>query len=186
LQKIARSGKEVLWNIVATAIWEGSLYLVWVSIWLPSAGIQTDGRTRDRSASLIPNAAPGFSSWFTWLADETRSRRTRDFPLIREKVKLRPAWRPFVIKFSCYFDRLFREPWASARAKEKYRGRMRDHHSNAALSSALRLMLMGEMRDAKVERFMPSNSAAPPVPETFPFACIKALMMASRSWRFSS
>ena len=45
---------------------------------------------------------------------------------------------------------------------------------------------MEAMRDAKVEGFMPSNSAAPRTPDTFPFACVKALMMASRSWRFSS
>ena len=36
--------------------------------------------------------------------------------------------------------------------------------------SVLRLMPMEEMRDAKVEGFMPSNSAAPPGPETFPLA----------------
>ncbi len=51
--------------------------------------------------------------------------------------------------------------------------------------SVLRLMLREEMREAKVDGFIPSNSAAPPGPETFPFVCFKALMMASRSWRFS-
>jgi len=43
-----------------------------------------------------------------------------------------------------------------------------------------------EIRDAKVDGFMPSNCAAPPGPNTFPFACFKALTMASRSWRFRS
>ena len=43
-----------------------------------------------------------------------------------------------------------------------------------------------EMRDAKVEGFMPSSSAAPLGPETFPLVCFKAFIMASRSWRFSS
>ena len=43
-----------------------------------------------------------------------------------------------------------------------------------------------EMRDAKVEGFMPSNSAAPPGPETFPLVCFRAFMMVSRSWRFNS
>ena len=35
--------------------------------------------------------------------------------------------------------------------------------------SVLRLMPREEIRDAKVDGFMPSNSAAPPGPETFPF-----------------
>src|SRR5580692_256057 len=52
--------------------------------------------------------------------------------------------------------------------------------------SALRVMPSAEMRDAKVDGFMPSNSAAPLGPETFPFVCFKASMMASRSRRFSS
>jgi hypothetical protein len=43
-----------------------------------------------------------------------------------------------------------------------------------------------EMRDAKVDGFMRSSSAAPLRPETFPLVCFKAFMMASRSWRFSS
>ena len=51
--------------------------------------------------------------------------------------------------------------------------------------SVLRLMLREEIREAKVDGFIPSNSAAPPGPETFPFVCFKALIMASRSWRFS-
>ena len=42
------------------------------------------------------------------------------------------------------------------------------------------------MRDARVDGFMPSISAAPPGPETFPFVCFKALIMVSRSCRFNS
>ena len=42
------------------------------------------------------------------------------------------------------------------------------------------------MRDAKVDGFMPSNSAAPPGPETFPLVCFRAFMMVSRSCRFNS
>jgi hypothetical protein len=52
--------------------------------------------------------------------------------------------------------------------------------------SVLRLMPKEEIREAKVEGFKPSNLAAPLGPETFPLVCFKALMMASRSYRFTS
>jgi hypothetical protein len=42
-------------------------------------------------------------------------------------------------------------------------------------------MWSDEIRDARVEGFIASNSAAPPGPETFPFVRFKALMMTSRS-----
>ena len=50
----------------------------------------------------------------------------------------------------------------------------------------LRLMPNDEMRDDKVDGFIPSSSAAPPGPETFPFVRLRAFMMVSRSWRFNS
>ena len=52
--------------------------------------------------------------------------------------------------------------------------------------SVLRVMLRAEMRDAKVEAFMASNSAAPPGPETFPLVCFRAFIIVSRSCRFNS
>src|ERR1700680_5100115 len=53
-------------------------------------------------------------------------------------------------------------------------------------SSVLRLMPREEMRDAKVDGFMPSNSAAPPGPETLPLVCFRAFIIVSRSCRFNS
>jgi hypothetical protein len=51
--------------------------------------------------------------------------------------------------------------------------------------SVLRLMPNIVMREAKVDDFIPSNSAAPPGQETFPLVGLRALMMiVSRSWRF--
>ena len=42
------------------------------------------------------------------------------------------------------------------------------------------------MREANVVGFMPSNSAVPPGPETFPLVCFKAFIMGSRSCPFNS
>ncbi len=42
------------------------------------------------------------------------------------------------------------------------------------------------MREASVVGLMPSSSAAPPTPKTFPPACSRAAAMLSRSWRFNS
>ena len=47
-------------------------------------------------------------------------------------------------------------------------------------------MPMEEMRDAKVDGFMPSNSAAPRGPETLPLVCFRAFIIVSRSCRFNS
>src|SRR6266478_3594428 len=52
--------------------------------------------------------------------------------------------------------------------------------------SVLRLMLREEMREAKVDGFIPSNSAAPPGPETLPLVCFRAFIIVSRSCRFNS
>src|SRR5216683_4542918 len=52
--------------------------------------------------------------------------------------------------------------------------------------SVLRLMPRDEMRDANVEGFMASNSAAPLGPETFPLVCFRAFIIVSRSCRFNS
>ena len=42
-------------------------------------------------------------------------------------------------------------------------------------------MPIEEMRDAKVDDFIPSNSAAPPGPETFPLVCFRAFTIRSKA-----
>lgn len=49
-----------------------------------------------------------------------------------------------------------------------------------------RLIPSALMREASVVGFMPSNSAAPSAPKSFPPHCFKAAAMLSRSWRLSS
>src|SRR5262249_3335335 len=52
--------------------------------------------------------------------------------------------------------------------------------------SVVRLMPKEEMRDARVDGFMPSNLAAPRGPETLPLVCLSEATIASLSCRFNS